>query len=139
MFSTRTFRTRMLAGTAAVGLMVAGLGACSSDSGSGSDSGGASGTCVGEWDLVSMSADGESVGAEELAQFEEMGLKISLSVKSDGAATLSFFGEDEVGTWTDAPGGCTLEMSAEEIRAKVSEGLLSIEQDGAEITFSKAN
>ncbi len=135
MFSTKSFRTRALASTAAVGLMVAGLGACSSGTGSA----GSSGTCVGEWDLVSMSADGESVGAEELAQFEEMGLKISLSVEADGAATLSFFGEDEVGTWSDAPGGCTLKMSAEEIPAKVADGLLSINQDGAEVTFSKAN
>lgn len=131
MFSTKSFRTRALAGTAALGLVAAGLGACSSSSGP-------SDACVGEWDLVSMTAEGESVGEDELAQFEEMGLKISLSVKEDGAATLSFFGEDEVGTWTESAGGCTLKMSSEEIPAQVSDGILSIEQEGAQVTFSKA-
>lgn len=112
---------------------MAGLGACSSSSAGSAD------TCVGEWTLVSMSVGSESVGEEELAQFDEMGLEISLSVEADGVATLSFFGEDEVGTWSDAPGGCTLKMSEEEIPAKVADGVLSIEQDGAEITFSKVD
>ena len=133
MLLTSGVRTRVLAGVAAVGLLAASVGGCSS---SGQSAG--AGACVGEWNLVSMSADGESVGAEELAQFEEMGLKISLSVKEDGDAILSFFGEDEEGTWKDSSGGCTLEMSGESIPAAVADGFLTIKQDGAEVTFTKS-
>ncbi len=130
MFLSRNLRARALSGAAAIGLVAAGMGACTS-------SAGPTDACVGEWDLVSMSAEGESVGAAELEQFEEMGLRIFLLVEEDGTAILSFFGEDEKGTWVGTSGGCTLTMSNEKIDAQVTDGLLSIEQDGAEITFSK--
>ncbi len=130
MFLSKNFTTKTLSGVAAVGLLASGMGACAS-------SAGATDACVGEWDLVAMSAQGQSVSAEELAEFEDMGLRIYLQVEEDGSAVLSFFGEDEEGTWVGTAGGCTLTMSDESVTAQVVDGLLTIEQDGAEITFSK--
>lgn len=124
-------QTKVVAISAAAIIGGAGLVGCSSAGGSDAHS------CVGDWGLVSMSANGQSVGTEELVQLEEMGLTISLSAQEDGNATFVFLGEEETGTWVESSTGCTFDFSGAALNAVVSDGQLVLEEEGQVVTFEK--
>ena len=95
--------------------------------------------CEGEWGLEQMSMNGEVVGSDEMAQLQSLGLTIELSLAADGTAELLFLGEMETGTWSASPTGCVLSFTGEEIPVEVSDGILTMEDNGSVVTFARSN
>ena len=93
--------------------------------------------CEGEWGLEQMSMNGEVVGSDEMAQLQSLGLTIELSLAADGTAELLFLGEMETGTWSVSPTGCVLSFTGEEIPVEVSDGILTMEDNGSVVTFAR--
>lgn len=104
---------------------------------------------VGVWTIHSTQIDGETMEAEALNEmFEMLGMNVEdmfkLEFKEDGNFSLAFeFGEDSEafdGTWK-AKDANTVEMTAEgnTITATLSDGLLTLDQDGSTMVFKKVD
>ena len=93
--------------------------------------------CEGEWGLEQMSMNGEVVGSDEMAQLQSLGLTIELSLAADGTAEVLLLGEMETGTWSASPTGCVLSFTGEEIPVEVSDGILTMEDNGSVVTFAR--
>lgn len=129
-------KTFIKAGAAlAVAAGIALLGGCS-PAGGGSAAEGPG--CEGVWDLSGMEQNGETASAEDLASLKEMGMEITIDLAADGSFAFNLMGEKLEGTWvakgTDT---CELTVENETVPATVSGDDLSMEQDGAKMTFTR--
>lgn len=94
---------------------------------------------VGDWKLSSMEEDGEVTSEEDLAMLEEMGMSISLSFTADNKVTMDMFGEIMEGTWKSVDGSTVdITFEGETAQAKVADGKITMEEDGAKMVFSKS-
>ncbi len=119
---------RILFGAAALALGLT-LAGCSSETDNSA--------CVGEWTLSGMEQDGESTSAEEIAQLQELGLDMGITVEEGGAANLDFVGEQQSGTWEPSADGCTFTLGGEPVVATVQDDKLVMEEDGQKIIFER--
>lgn len=94
--------------------------------------------CVGDWSIADMHVGEETVGEEQLAALDSMGLEIRLSVLQGGDAELIFLGDVEQGTWIGRPNGCVLTLSGEDLPVNVTDGRLTMTQGDQTVSFVPA-
>lgn len=92
---------------------------------------------VGKWELETMEENGEVTDASVLA---ELGLSITLELTTDKKCKWDFFSDQTEGKWElkdDTTVTLSIEDSTETVEAKISNGKLTLEQDGAKMVFKK--
>jgi len=93
---------------------------------------------VGNYKLVEMAENGEVTGADDLATLEALGLTVTLSMNEDHTAVLDMFGETMSGTWeAKSTSAGTLTMQNQKIDLSLSNGRLTMSQNGTSLTFQK--
>lgn len=93
---------------------------------------------VGTWDLTEMEESGQVTGSEDIEMLKGLGLTVNLELKEDGTGALVLFGESMNGKWeaksaTDA----TFTYEGQTINMKITDGKLTMEQNGSKLTFVK--
>ena len=93
---------------------------------------------VGTWDLTEMEEGGQVTGSEDIEMLKGLGLTVNLELKEDGTGALVLFGESMDGKWeaksaTDA----TFTYEGQTINMKITDGKLTMEQNGSKLTFVK--
>ena len=93
---------------------------------------------AGTWDLSGIISKGKASSTEDIQRMQEMGLTISLSLKTDGSAALTLFGTDMTGTWESSDGETVrLLFPDETITATVVGNELSMASGTDAITLTK--
>ena len=94
---------------------------------------------TGDWTLSGMEADGNVTSAQDLEQLKSLGLEVTLSLKEDGSASLSLFGESVNGTW-EPKTATEASMTAENqtISMTIAEDTLTMEQSNTKLSFVKS-
>ena len=88
---------------------------------------------VGTYSLTSMTQDGEATSQEDLDLFNSLGLKISLEILENKTGKLTLLGEELDITWDDK----YIIIDGEKTPYTFDGTILSIEQDGTGLTFTK--
>ena len=92
----------------------------------------------GTWKLSGM-AEGDQVYSEEdVKLIEKMGGTCSMTFNEDKTFAFEYFGENESGTWEAKDANtCSITVSGQNFEAKLNNGKLVTETDGASMTFTK--
>ena len=112
-------------------LLVVGLVAC------GKGGSNAEKNFIGVWELETMEEDGEVTDA---STFVDLGLAITVEFTADKKCKWDFFSDKTEGAWElkdDTTATLSMKDSEEKVEAKLTNGKLVLEQDGAKMTFKK--
>lgn len=90
---------------------------------------------AGVYALTGMVADGEEAGEEDLALLTEWGLTATLTLYDDGSGVLNLFGEKLDLDWNAK----SIRSDGEIIPFTYAQGVLTLEQDGDTLTFTKTS
>jgi hypothetical protein len=130
----RTMATKRM--TALVAVMIL-LLACMGVAGC-SGGGDATKAYVGDWKLVEMSSEGESMSADDLAAMEALGLSVKMTVNEDKTFSIDLFGEQESGTWearSATEASFTIDGTA--VKATLKDGKLTLADSENTLVFEK--
>lgn len=93
---------------------------------------------VGDWKLVGMEENGETTSPEDIQLMEGLGMTVTLSVKEDKTFVLNVFGDETSGSWeAKNPSEASLTVDGQTVSATLANGVLTMEQDGAKLSFEK--
>ncbi len=93
---------------------------------------------IGDWKLVGMEEDGKATSKEDIKLMESFGMKVVMSFKEDKTFSLSFAGEEETGKWeAKSASEASLKVDGETVSVKLSDGELTLEQDGTKMIFER--
>lgn len=87
---------------------------------------------LGKWVAIEATALGMTMKADEI--FDE---GFSIDLKADGKCELFVDGDTATGTWEPIDNGIKFTEGSESIDAKVADGKLQFEYEGAQIVFEK--
>lgn len=92
---------------------------------------------VGEYNLVSISGDGDDIQDEDLALIRSLGIPLSLIIQEDGYAQLDIFDRSEKLVWA---GHSLFEPDgSSQYRFRYKSGLLTLRQDELSMIFEKTS
>ena len=104
--------------------------------GSGGGGGNPTKTFLGTWDLVAATDTSE----EDIELMKAFGIYCYLDLQDEGKAEINLMGEPLEGTWeAKSASECSIAFEGETITATLKGDLLSMEQDGEELSFKKLN
>ncbi len=93
----------------------------------------------GNWELSGLTEGDTTYGESDLSMLKAWGMSVSLSMNEDGTMTFDYFGETIEGNWEPKDANTvTLKILGDSADGKLSDGVLSIEVDGASMQFKKA-
>lgn len=121
--------TRAALAIIAVIALLLGLGACG---------GGSSSDLVGVWEVETMDAgDSGSLSGDEIPD----ALKVTVTMNSDGSASLAAGGESQTGTWTSSGSTVTLtadgDSGEQSMELTLADGKLTGTVEGMTLVFAK--
>lgn len=93
----------------------------------------------GNWELSGLTEGDTTYGESDLSMLKAWGMNVSLSMNEDGTMKFDYFGETAEGNWEPKDASTvTLKILGDSVDGKLSDGVLSIEVDGASMQFKKA-
>jgi hypothetical protein len=123
-------KTTLLAMAMALLLACVGVVGCSG--------GDASKAYVGDWKLVEMQSGGETMGAEDLAAMEALGLSVKMTVKEDKTFSIDLFGEQQSGTWeAKSASDANFTIDGSTVKATLKDGKLTLADGEDTLVFEK--
>lgn len=137
----KLIRTRLLLPLLAVLFLTAGLTACGSSPQSAPTDTNAD--VVGIYRLQRLSAAGLELDADGLNETMGTQISIQLEIKADGTFALDTSmpelnrQETISGTWSQQDGALTFATDSEELPVTLTDGLLTLEQNGQSLVFEK--
>ena len=90
---------------------------------------------VGTYKIISMVQEDESVDEDTLKQMEAAGMICTLKLAADGNGNIDIFGDINEFTWADGK----IKVDENEVPFTLEDGILSMEADGASMTFRKVS
>ena len=138
----KLIRTRLLLPLLAVLFLAAGLSACGNSPQSVPTDPAADVTGI--YHLRHISAAGLDLDADALSQTMGTQISIQLEVKADGTFVMDSAmpelnrQETVSGTWSQGEDTLTFATGSEELPVTLSDGLLTLEQDGQSLVFEKS-
>ncbi len=92
----------------------------------------------GNWELSGLSEGNTTYGESDLSMLKSWGMSVSLSMNEDGTMAFDYFGETVDGNWEPKDASTvTLKILGDSVDGKLSDGVLSIEVEGASMQFKK--
>ncbi len=92
----------------------------------------------GNWELSGLTEGNTTYGESDLAMLKSWGMNVTLSMNEDGTMTLNYFGEAAEGNWEPKDANTvTFKMMGDSVDGKLSDGVLSIDVEGASMQFKK--
>ena len=132
-------RKFLLVGVLGVALVLCMCALCACSSG-GQDDAQLQKNFQGTWKLSGMSESGQEYGEDDIALIQALGGDCVLTLNEDKSMNFEYFGENETGTWEVKDAStANLKSGLDTVECKLKDAKLTIEVDGASLTFAKKN
>ncbi len=93
----------------------------------------------GNWELSGLTEGDTTYNESDLSMLKSWGMNVTLSMNEDGTMAIDYFGETAEGNWEAKDANTvTLKMLGDSVDGKLSDGVLSVEVEGASMQFKKA-